>query len=64
MVQLLTVGGGTGLANKALNGLDFIVPCVSHTGTVGGIDRASNTFWRNQIDMGEGLNITTGCRVW
>jgi hypothetical protein len=54
------VGGGTSLANKALNGLDFIVPCVSHTGTVGGIARAGNTFWRNQIDMGAGLNVTTG----
>ena len=56
----ITVGGGTSTANKAINGLDFIVPCVSHTGTVGGIDRASNTFWRNQIDMGAGLNVTTG----
>jgi hypothetical protein len=54
------VGGGTSLANKALNGLDFIVPCVSHTGTVGGIARAANTYWRNQIDMGAGLNVTTG----
>ena len=56
----ITVGGATSTANKAINGLDFIVPCVSHTGTVGGIDRASNTFWRNQIDMGAGLNVTTG----
>jgi hypothetical protein len=56
----ISVGGGTSTANKAINGLDFIVPCVSHTGTVGGIDRASNTFWRNQIDMGAGLNVTTG----
>ena len=55
-----TVGGGTSTANKQINGLDFIVPCVSHTGTVGGIDRASSTFWRNQIDMGAGLNTTTG----
>jgi hypothetical protein len=54
------VGGGTSLANKAINGLDFIVPCVSHTGTVGGIARAGNTFWRNQIDMGAGLNTTSG----
>ena len=54
------VGGGTSLASKALNGLDFIVPCVSHTGTVGGIARAGNAFWRNQIDMGAGLNVTTG----
>ena len=54
------VGGGTSLANKAINGLDFIVPCVSHTGTVGGIARAGNTYWRNQIDMGAGLNVTTG----
>tara|TARA_B100000029_G_scaffold220810_2_gene218506 strand:+ start:4474 stop:5661 length:1188 start_codon:yes stop_codon:yes gene_type:complete len=54
------VGGGTSLANKAINGLDFIVPCVSHTGTMGGIDRSANTYWRNQIDMGAGLNVTTG----
>ena len=54
------VGGGTSLASKAINGLDFIVPCVSHTGTVGGIARAANSYWRNQIDMGAGLNVTTG----
>ena len=54
------VGGGTSLANKAINGLDFIVPAVSHTGTMGGIDRAANSYWRNQIDMGAGLNVTTG----
>ena len=54
------VGGGTSLANKAINGLDFVVPCVSHTGTMGGIDRSANTYWRNQIDMGAGLNVTTG----
>ena len=54
------VGGGTSLANKAINGLDFIVPAVSHTGTMCGIDRAANSYWRNQIDMGAGLNVTTG----
>ena len=58
-----TVAVGTGsssLTNKAINGLDFIVPCVSHTGIVGGIDRSAYSYWRNQIDMGAGLNVTTG----
>ena len=52
----ITVGGGTSTASKAINGLDFLVPFDSRTGTVGGIDRASNSYWRSNFDTGSGLN--------
>jgi len=50
------VGGGTSTANKAINGLDFLVTFDSRTGTVGGLDRAANSYWRNNFDTGTGLN--------
>ena len=54
----ITVGGGTSLAAKAINGLDFLVPFDSRSGTVGGINRATggNEYWRNNFDTGSGLN--------
>ena len=55
------VGDGTSLAASAINGLDFLIPLDSTTGTVGGIDRgavapADNTYWRSNFDVGNGLN--------
>ena len=55
------VGGGTSLAAKAINGLDFLIPFDSRTGVVGGLDRATagtaaNRYWRNNFDVGGGLN--------
>ena len=54
----ISVGGGTSTANKAINGLDFLVPFDSRSGTVGGINRATagNEYWRNNFDVGGGLN--------
>jgi len=55
----ITDGTGSGsLANKAINGLDFLVNFDPRTGTVGGINRATagNEYWRNNWDTGSGLN--------
>lgn len=40
---------GTGSANKEIDGLNAAVVAAPTTGTYGGIDRATWTFWRNQI---------------
>ena len=53
----ITAGTGTGsLANKAINGLDFLVSFDPRTGTVGGINRGTSSYWRNNFDTGSGLN--------
>ena len=39
---------GTGSAGKEIDGLNAAVPANPATGTYGGIDRATWTFWRNQ----------------
>lgn len=42
-------GDGTSNNGKALTGLNSLVPTDPTSGTVGGINRASFTFWRSQI---------------
>lgn len=40
---------GTGSGGKQITGLNAAVPVVPTSGTYGGIDRATFTFWRNQV---------------
>jgi hypothetical protein len=40
---------GTGSAGKEITGLDAAIPVDPSTGTYGGIDRATFTFWRSQF---------------
>jgi len=40
---------GTGSGGKEIDGLNAAVPLDPTTGTYGGIDRATWTFWRNQV---------------
>jgi len=40
---------GTGSAGKEITGLDAAIPVDPTTGTYGGIDRATFTFWRSQV---------------
>jgi hypothetical protein len=40
---------GTGAGGKEIDGLDAMVPLDPTTGTYGGIDRATWTFWRSQL---------------
>jgi hypothetical protein len=52
-IENLLAGGvyadGTGSGGKEVTGLNAAVPVVPTTGTYGGIDRATWTFWRSQI---------------
>ncbi len=41
---------GTGSGGKEITGLDAAVPVDPTTGTYGGIDRATFTFWRSQVN--------------
>ena len=43
---------GTGAGGKEIDGLDAAVALDPTTGTYGGIDRATWTFWRNQVAAG------------
>jgi hypothetical protein len=52
MANAIAVGlysDGTGSGGKTIGGLDSIVPADPTTGTVGGISRATWTFWRSQV---------------
>jgi len=48
---------GTGAGGKEIDGLDAAVPADPTTGTYGGIDRATWTFWRNQVGTGTTATI-------
>lgn len=51
MANLISAGlysDGTGAGGKQLVGLDAAVPIVNTTGTYGGIDRATWSFWRSK----------------
>jgi hypothetical protein len=62
LVAQATYSDGTGFGGKQLQGLGLHVVSAPSTGTVGGIDRAANTFWRNQtgtVAMATAANIAT-----
>ncbi len=50
---------GTGAGGKEIDGLDSAVALDPTTGTYGGIDRATWTFWRNQVAAGTAGTIQT-----
>ena len=51
-------GDGTGNGGKNLDGLGAAVAAVPTTGTYGGINRATWTFWQNQITTGATSSTT------
>ena len=58
---------GTGAGGKEIDGLDAAVPLDPTTGTYGGIDRATWTFWRSQISnqtAANGLDATKIQGYW
>jgi hypothetical protein len=62
LVAQATYADGTGFGGKQMHGLGLFVVAAPSTGTVGGIDRAANTFWRNQtgtVAMATAANIAT-----
>ncbi len=62
LVAQAAYSDGTGFGGKQMHGLGLFVVTSPATGTVGGIDRAANTFWRNQVatcTIGASINIAT-----
>lgn len=55
---------GTGSSGKEITGLDAAVPVDPTTGTYGGIDRASWSFWRNQTTDTSGITSSTIQGSW
>lgn len=49
---------GTGSGGKEITGLDLAVPIDPTTGTYGGIDRATWTFWQSQVETAVVLDAT------
>lgn len=50
---------GTGSSGKEIDGLDAAVPLDPTTGTYGGINRATWTFWRSKVTDTSGLDSAT-----
>lgn len=50
---------GTNYGGKQVVGLDAAVPVTPTTGTYGGIDRASYTFWRSKVTTGTAYTSAT-----
>jgi hypothetical protein len=62
LVAQAVYSDGTSFGGKQLQGLALLVVVTPTSGTVGGIDRATNTFWRNQtltIDFDAAINIAS-----
>lgn len=62
LVAQAAYSDGTSFGGKQMHGLGLFVVTNPATGSVGGIDRASNTFWRNQTatcTIGATINIAT-----
>lgn len=62
IVQIASYSDGTGSGGKQMGGLALFVVQANTTGVVGGIDRATNTFWRNQtasVAMSTPVNVVT-----
>lgn len=61
LANLISTGlysDGTGAGGKEITGLDAAVPVDPTTGTYGGIDRATWTFWQSQVSS-SALDATT-----
>jgi len=61
MANLISEGlysDGTGAGGKEIDGLDAAVPINPATGTYGGIDRSTWTFWRSKVSTGTNLTPT------
>lgn len=67
MANLLAGGiyaDGTGSGGKEITGLGAAVPLNPTTGTYGGIDRATWTFWRNKFTDTTGITAATIQASW
>lgn len=62
LVAQASYSDGTGSGGKQLHGLGLLIVASPSTGTVGGIDRSANTFWRNStgtVDFDAAINIAS-----
>lgn len=62
LVAQAAYADGTAFGGKQLGGLGLMVVASPGTGTVGGIDRQANTFWRNvttSLNMSTPVNLVT-----
>lgn len=62
LVAQASYSDGTGFGGKQLHGMALFVVASPTTGLVGGIDRATNTFWRNKagtVDFDAAINIAS-----
>lgn len=64
LISTALYGDGTAFGGKTITGLDAAVPVDPTSGTYGGIDRASWTFWRNQTTDTSGINASTVQASW
>lgn len=55
---------GTGSGGKEIDGLDAAVPTTPTTGTYGGINRATWTFWRSYYDAGTDITSSNVQAEW
>jgi hypothetical protein len=51
-LNAMLFGDGTGNGSKDFGGLKLLIPTTTTSGTVGGINRATFSFWRNQATAG------------
>lgn len=58
LVAQAVYSDGTSFGGKQLHGLGLFVVTGNTTGSVGGIDRAANVFWRNQVVSASVSGIT------
>lgn len=59
-ISTMIFGDGTGNSGKDLLGLDKIIAVDPTTGTLGSIDRATYTFWRNKTNASVGSFASNG----
>lgn len=60
LVAQAVYSDGTGFGGKQLHGTQLFIVATPTTGVVGGIDRATNSFWQNQtetVTMSANINI-------
>lgn len=57
LVAQAVYSDGTGFGGKQLHGTQLFIVASPTTGTVGGIDRAANTFWRN-VTTSASMSVT------
>lgn len=64
LISTALYSDGTGSGGKEITGLNAAVPLDPTSGTYGGINRATWTFWRNQAEDDTGITSSTIQAAW